>query len=384
MLWAGLALAMVARPGAAAGLAVPPATPGPGVAFATFPIPLHVESVRQGLFITLIQEAAQLARLPHPHIEVMSPMRAVRSLQLGTHDALFPALDVYFESAQAIVRTRESIDCKEDFVFTRKGTPLLRSVADLRGRRVGITRGYPYAREVTHSPAFEREEAPSDELNIRKLVAGRIDAFVVDAKTGLKAAEALDRVTLYRLIDRLTQVGLLLCRVDGKRVRRYQAMPASVQAAPHFECQSCHRDSPLAGALKANANDLERAAQTALEALKALGYQDVSMDFAVRGVPASLIAASTPAFTMFFVAAPPGHATTRKSDSAASPSRSGTKAPREPATASRARVSTVRRVMPSSAEATSGSISARARINSSGPSSFCRVVPTSTLSGLRA
>jgi Fur family ferric uptake transcriptional regulator len=96
---------------------------------------------------------------------------------------------------------------------------------------------------------------------------------------------ALDRVTLYRLIDRLTQVGLLLCRVDANRVRRYQAMPASVHAMPHFECQSCHRDSPLAGALKANATeDLERAAQTALEALKALGYQDMSMDFAVRGV----------------------------------------------------------------------------------------------------
>jgi Fur family transcriptional regulator, ferric uptake regulator len=99
---------------------------------------------------------------------------------------------------------------------------------------------------------------------------------------------ALDRVTLYRLIDRLTQVGLLLCRVDVNRVRRYQAMPASVHAIPHFECQSCHRDSPLsgafAGALQANANDLERAAQTALEALKALGYQGLSMDFAVRGV----------------------------------------------------------------------------------------------------
>jgi len=102
------------------------------------------------------------------------------------------------------------------------------------------------------------------------------------------AEEALDRVTLYRLIDRLTQVGLLLCRVDAKRVRRYQAMPSSVHAIPHFECQSCHRDSPLdgafSGALKANANDLERAAQTALEALKALGYQGMSMDFAVRGV----------------------------------------------------------------------------------------------------
>lgn len=102
------------------------------------------------------------------------------------------------------------------------------------------------------------------------------------------AEVALDRVTLYRLIDRLTQVGLLLCRVDANRVRRYQAMPSSVHAIPHFECQSCHRDSPLdgafSGALKANANDLERAAQTALQALKALGYQGMSMDFAVRGV----------------------------------------------------------------------------------------------------
>ena len=95
---------------------------------------------------------------------------------------------------------------------------------------------------------------------------------------------ALDRVTLYRLIDRLTQVGLLLCRVDTSRVRRYQAMPSSVHTLPHFECQSCHRDSPLAGALQASGDDLERAAQTALEALKALGYQGMSMDFAVRGV----------------------------------------------------------------------------------------------------
>ena len=97
-------------------------------------------------------------------------------------------------------------------------------------------------------------------------------------------ADALDRVTLYRLIDRLTQVGLLLCRVDASRVRRYQAMPASVHAMPHFECQSCHRDSPLSGALKATALDLDRAAQTAIEALKALGYQGMSLDFAVRGV----------------------------------------------------------------------------------------------------
>jgi len=98
------------------------------------------------------------------------------------------------------------------------------------------------------------------------------------------AAQGLDRVTLYRLIDRLTQVGLLLCRVDVNRVRRYQAMPASVQAIPHFECRSCQKDSPLAGALKASSRDLERAARTAIETLQALGYTGLSMDVAVRGI----------------------------------------------------------------------------------------------------
>lgn len=108
----------------------------------------------------------------------------------------------------------------------------------------------------------------------------------------LEGSAALDRVTLYRLIDRLTQVGLLLCRVDNQRVRRYQAMPASVHALPHFECQSCHRDQPLQGALHGSGVDLEVAAQSALQALKALGYQGLSLDLAVRGVCADCVTAA--------------------------------------------------------------------------------------------
>ena len=117
-------------------------------------------------------------------------------------------------------------------------------------------------------------------------------------------AHSLDRVTLYRLIDRLTQVGLLLCRVDARRVRRYQAMPASVKAMPHFECQSCHRDSPLAGDLQANLPDLELAAQNALQALQALGYQGLSFDMAVRGVCADCATAAAGAATALIPAAP--------------------------------------------------------------------------------
>ncbi len=103
-------------------------------------------------------------------------------------------------------------------------------------------------------------------------------------QAALQERAAVDRVTLYRLIDRLTQVSLLLCRVDAQRLRRYQAMPSSVHALPHFECRSCHRDRSLAGALPGNAQDLEVAASQAIAALRALGYQGLSVDLAVRGV----------------------------------------------------------------------------------------------------
>ena len=121
----------------------------------------------------------------------------------------------------------------------------------------------------------------------------------IEGKDGKNGKGEPDRVTLYRLVDRLTQVGLLVCRVNASRTRRYQAMPAEMHAMAHFECQSCHRDSPLSGALSGTlsgamqANDLELAAQTALAALKELGYLGMSMDFAVRGVCADCAVVAT-------------------------------------------------------------------------------------------
>ncbi|MDP3584211.1 MAG: transporter substrate-binding domain-containing protein [Thiobacillus sp.] len=163
----------------------------PRIDFATYLIPVHVESPQQGLFIELMREVAAGARFQNFSIEVMPAPRALRSLMTGTHDAVFPALDIFFEPGQPVVRTAETIDCKEDFVFTARGAPLLRSLADLRGKVVGITHGYPYSREVMAASGHTLEVAVSDELNIRKLVAGRIDAFVLDEKTGIQAAKAL-------------------------------------------------------------------------------------------------------------------------------------------------------------------------------------------------
>lgn len=91
-----------------------------------------------------------------------------------------------------------------------------------------------------------------------------------------------DRVTLYRLLDRLSRSGLLLCTVDADRVRHYRAVGKvpGVQAMPRFECQACHREIGL----QAAGASFEKAARSALKALQSFGHQGLSVDLSVRGV----------------------------------------------------------------------------------------------------
>ncbi len=110
----------------------------------TYPIPVHVESESKGLFIDLTRAVASAAEADI-RISVLPPPRALQGFSNGSQKVLFPALDVLFPADSTIVRSRETIDCKEDFVFTRKGSPKLVTLDDLKGKRVGITRGYPYA-----------------------------------------------------------------------------------------------------------------------------------------------------------------------------------------------------------------------------------------------
>jgi hypothetical protein len=63
----------------------------------------------------------------------------------------------------------------------------------------------------------------------------------------------------------------------------------------------------------------------ACSAATSAGSSTIEPRAMLTSVPFLPSEASTSASTMFFVAAPPGHATTRKSDSAASVFRSGTK-----------------------------------------------------------
>lgn len=168
------------------------------IVFATFPIPLMVESESEGVFIELSREIIKRLDV-NARIRVSPPQRSINDLVKGRVDVLFPALDVFFVDDDIYSRTEELIYIKEDFVFTRKGETLLTSIEDLHGKVVGVTRGYPYAREVVRNEKLKLDYSLKDEIVVQKLIIGRVEAFIVEEKTGIRAFEkqGVDKLMQY-------------------------------------------------------------------------------------------------------------------------------------------------------------------------------------------
>jgi len=89
-----------------------------------------------------------------------------------------------------------------------------------------------------------------------------------------------DRVTVYRLLERLAAAGWLHRTVDAARVTRYTRTPRSAAGAAHFECTGCRS----AFALADNA-PLQTALQQLQRALRGSGVQGhAHIDVAVTGL----------------------------------------------------------------------------------------------------
>ena len=96
-----------------------------------------------------------------------------------------------------------------------------------------------------------------------------------------RAGVAVNRVTVYRLLDRLAAAGLLRRQVDAQRIARYTLVQASADdaATPRFECDDCHRHFRLSE----GSERLQTATRQMLKALASAGHEDLAVDIAVRG-----------------------------------------------------------------------------------------------------
>lgn len=153
--------------------------------FVTFPIPLMVESSDKGVFIELTKEIGKRSGLDIS-IEVLPAKRAAHEFTSAKFDGFFPGLDIMFNQETS---TSKEIYIKQDFAFTIEGKGLIGTVKDLEGKKIGITSGYPYAKKIITNKSLTFETAKNDINNMKKLSAGRIDVFIVEEKSGLKALD---------------------------------------------------------------------------------------------------------------------------------------------------------------------------------------------------
>lgn len=105
----------------------------------------------------------------------------------------------------------------------------------------------------------------------------------------------INRVTLYRLLDRLAGCGVLQRHADDEaRTWRFGLAPSAIDGpqagvVPRFECDACHRQFRLTEAsepTRAVADDLCRA-------LARLGHQGLRVDFSVHGTCAGCVEPAT-------------------------------------------------------------------------------------------
>ncbi|MGI9215628.1 MAG: Fur family transcriptional regulator [Hydrogenophaga sp.] len=153
-------------------------------------------------------------------------------------------------------------------------------------------------------PAKEPVAVPADiqarleRAGLRRTLATRavLGLFLANPQGTLSHAQALvsltargldiNRVTLYRLLDRLAACGVLQRHADdGARTWRYGLADHEQGLAPRFECDACHRQFRLT-----EASEPTRAVATDLfRTLARLGHQGQRVDLSIHGTCASCV-----------------------------------------------------------------------------------------------
>lgn len=151
--------------------------------FGSFPIPLMVDDAEHGVFVTLFQEVVKRTG-ERCALNIYPVQRTQKLFADGDLIGFFPASET---SAGAKAVKSAPFYSKNNVVFVRKNTPFITKISELEGKIVGVTKGYTYGDEITKNPNITLEYADSDVNNMLKLSKGRIDAFIVEEQSGLKA-----------------------------------------------------------------------------------------------------------------------------------------------------------------------------------------------------
>lgn len=116
-------------------------------------------------------------------IDFLPWARALAELRKGNYDGILLLWPEEIISEQ-LIASRPLLYSELGF-FIRQDTPVaFTELSQLKGRKVGIARGYGYPKDILNS-GIVSEEGTDDLTNLRKLAAGRFDLVLLEQQVGL-------------------------------------------------------------------------------------------------------------------------------------------------------------------------------------------------------
>lgn len=141
---------------------------------------LEIDGVHQkdngGAYDFVIQKVIQQTKLAI-QIENTAPARAFRNFENCYRCCISPAnIDTEFYDFEGVQQTK-SLGSAKIVVFTKPGTPIISSLAELKGLNVSARYGMPLGRSIENSD-LPLLRPNSIESSIKMLQRGRVDAFL--------------------------------------------------------------------------------------------------------------------------------------------------------------------------------------------------------------
>lgn len=152
-------------------------------------IPGLINEDMTGAFVELNNEISKRANIKLV-LNIIPAKRLRSSFHNKKFDIAFPMLASSFEKGFAYYRSL-AFYAKKDFIYTRKGKPLLSSLKHLENAKgiTGLTRGYSYPAKLLENIKLSFDYSPGDNQNMLKLSKGRLNSLIVEEVSGIHAAK---------------------------------------------------------------------------------------------------------------------------------------------------------------------------------------------------
>lgn len=136
---------------------------------------------RAGIDVEIVDAALKAIGVTPDH-QPLPWSRVIRAVDTDQIDLAFQFVGTSERFAQWLMvpinrlsRTVLVMPAGSSFTYT--------GLADLRGMTIGVVQGYRYDEAFDQASHFRRESAEDNLLNLKKLVAGRLDAIIGDQST---------------------------------------------------------------------------------------------------------------------------------------------------------------------------------------------------------